>query len=288
MWGSTDLTSFVFGAGRTEGDPIAYVTNFFGQGHTAHVVYSTANRIYELFYSQAAGGWSNADVIGFGGPAVAGDPIAYVTDFPGQEPTARIVYRTRTNTIYELSYAAVQGAWVGEDLTALGGGPPAAGDPIAYVTDFPSIPGWGPTAHVVYRANNGHVYKVAYSAAWGSWVGEDLTALGGAPPAAGDPIAYVTYFPGQGPIMRIVYRTANMMFPSENRIYGLFYAPTAGEWDCADLTALSGGAPPAGDPIVYVTNFPGQGPTARFVYRTINDDVYELFYVAARVPELPN
>jgi hypothetical protein len=55
-----------------------------------------------------------------------------------------------------------------------------------------------------------------------------------------------------------------------------------------DLTALSGGPPAAGDPVAYVTDFPGQGPTAHFVYRADDGNVHELFYIAARVPDSPN
>jgi hypothetical protein len=46
----------------------------------------------------------------------------------------------------------------------------------------------------------------------------------------------------------------------------------------ADLTGLTAAVEAAGNPIAYVTDFPGQGPTARLVYRTGNNHVYELSY----------
>jgi IgA Peptidase M64 len=224
-WGSTDLTSFVFGAANAEGDPIAYVTDFPGQGPTAHVAYSTANRIHELFYDPASGGWANADLLGFGGPAVGGDPIVYIIDFPGQGPTARIVYHSTSGHVWELSYIAASGGWDADDLTFRLSSPPSAGDPFAYVTDFP---GEGPTARIVYRSTG-----------------------------SGD-------------------------------IYELSYDPATGGRAALDLTALTGGPPAAGDPIAYVTDSPGQAPTAHFVYRADDGDVHELFYIAARVPDSPN
>ncbi len=156
---------------------------------------------------------------------------------------------------------------------------PAAGDPIAYLTDFP---GQGPAAHIVYRTANGRIYELSHVAATGTWGSADLTTLGGGAPAAGDPIAYLTDFPGQRSVTRIVYRTAN------GRIYELFYSEAMSTWGSADLTTLGGGAPAAGDPIAYLTDFPGQGPTAHFVYRTDDHHVCELFYIASRVPDSPN
>ena len=274
MWGSTDLTTFVFGGGSAIGDPIAYVTEFPGQGPTAHVAYSTANRIHELFYNPTAGGWANADLLSFGGPSVAGHPIVYVTDFPGQGPATRIVYHTASwDDIYELSYVAAAGVWVAENLTFIVPGPSAAGNPVAYLTDFPGL---GPTEHIVYRGTGSdRIYELSHVAATGTWGSADLTTLGGGAPAAGDPIAYLTDFPGQGPAAHIVYRTAN------GRIYELSHVAATGTWGSADLTTLGGGAPAAGDPIAYLTDFPGQGPAAHIVYRTANGRIYELSHVAA-------
>ena len=40
-----------------------------------------------------------------------------------------------------------------------------------------------------------------------SWTGADLTAIAGAPAAAGDPFGFTTDLTGQGPVARVDYRT---------------------------------------------------------------------------------
>jgi hypothetical protein len=141
-----------------------------------------------------------------GGAPTAGDPVAYLTDFVGQGPTARVVSRPANGQIYELADVAATPGWASADLTKLAGGAAAAGDPIAYVTEFPVQ---GPTARVVYRAVNGQIYELADVAATPGWGSASLTQLTGTLAAAGDPIAYMTDFGGQGPTARVVFRAAN-------------------------------------------------------------------------------
>ena len=42
-----------------------------------------------------------------------------------------------------------------------------------------------------------------------SWSGADLTAIAGAPAAAGNPAGYTTDLTGQGPVARVVYKTTS-------------------------------------------------------------------------------
>jgi hypothetical protein len=138
--------------------------------------------------------------------------------------------------------------WGSADLTTLGDAAPASWytRPIAYVTDFP---GQGPIARVVYMDTDGHIWELFFDPRAGGWGSADLNALGGGVPAAGIPVAYVTNFPGQGPIARLVYRD------EYHHISELFYDSQAGGWGSADLTQISGGVHVNGDPCVIVTPF---------------------------------
>jgi hypothetical protein len=132
----------------------------------------------------------------------------------------------------------------------------------------------------VYRGVDGHIYDFFYVTAASAWTAPNDVSPSGAASAAGDPVAYVTDFPGQGPIARILYRDVN------GGIFEYFNGPaTSGT---AELTALGGGPPAAGNPSIYVTDFADQGPTAHFVYRGVDSHVYDLFYIAATAPESAN
>src|SRR5207249_36798 len=138
-----------------------------------------------------------------GGAAAAGDPIAYVTNFAGQGAVARLVYRGDRRSIEERYNIAAAPGWASADLSAAAGGAAAAGDPIAYVTNFA---GQGAVARLVYRGVNRHIYELYNIAAAPGWASADLSAAAGGAAAAGDPIAYVTNFAGQGAVARLVYR----------------------------------------------------------------------------------
>src|SRR6185369_8645977 len=103
----------------------------------------------------------------------------------------------------------------------------------------------------------------------------DLTALAGGAPAAGELAAYVTDFPDGGGA-RVVYRA------KDGHVWELYCPASSAMWSSADLTALAGGAPAAGELAAYVTDFP-DGGGARVVYRAQGDHVWELYL--ARVPD---
>ena len=50
-------------------------------------------------------------------------------------------------------------------------------------------------------------------------------------------------------------------------------------WGANDLTQIAGGSPAADAPFGYLTDFGGQGPTARVIYRGTDDNVWELNYL---------
>jgi hypothetical protein len=50
-------------------------------------------------------------------------------------------------------------------------------------------------------------------------------------------------------------------------------------WGVNDLTMIADGSPAADAPFGYLTDFSGQGPTARVVYRGTDDHIWELNYL---------
>jgi catechol 2,3-dioxygenase-like lactoylglutathione lyase family enzyme len=89
----------------------------------------------------------------------------------------------------ELSMAAVgvggaPGAWWQFDLSVMTGAPATSGKPRGYAFGAEN------RQHVVYRSTDGHVHELGASLG-GIWGHFDLTAMTGAPAAAGDPAGYV-------------------------------------------------------------------------------------------------
>jgi hypothetical protein len=79
------------------------------------------------------------------------DPLM---EWPDRTP-ADVLDHHALGYVYE-----VELGWLATDLSGFGGGRPAAGNPVPYVTDFP---GQGPTARLPYRADNGHIYQLSFT-----------------------------------------------------------------------------------------------------------------------------
>jgi len=261
-WDGTGLhyTNLNLAAGGTpagvatgSGDPAAYV--FRAQG-TEHVVYrGFDNHVHEL--RKDASGWHHGDLTAMtGAPAAAGDPAGYVFEAQG---TQHVMYRSGDGHVNELWWDAANG-WRSGDLTAVTGAPAAAGDPAGYVFDAQGTQ----TQHVMYRSGNGHVHELWWDATNG-WGGGDLTAVTGAPAAAGDPAAYV--FDAEGS-QHVIYRAGN------GHLYELWWTAAQG-WNQGDLTAAAGSPPAAGDPGAY--EFRAEG-TQHVVYRTADGHLHEMWW----------
>jgi hypothetical protein len=153
--------------------------------------------------------WSDADLTALaGGPDASGDPVAYVTNLPGQGLVARVVYAGVDDHVHELFHFGPGSSWSHADLTTVSGGGRPVGRPAAYVTDFPAQ---GPGARVVYRRSNNHLIELWFPASSLTWSSADLTQLSGffGADAVGDPVTYTTDFPGQGVMARVPYRGAD-------------------------------------------------------------------------------
>jgi V8-like Glu-specific endopeptidase len=101
-----------------------------------------------------------------------GEPSGYYT--PLYE-AARVVYRGVDGHVHELYLTAGQGGqWGHADLSALAGGPAAAGEPVGYYTPLYEA------VRVVYRGVDGHAHELYLTPGQnGQWAHADLSALVG-------------------------------------------------------------------------------------------------------------
>ena len=266
-WDGTGLhyTNLNLAAGGTpagvatgSGDPAAYV--FRAQG-TEHVVYrGFDNHVHEL--RKDASGWHHGDLTALtGAPAAAGDPAGYVFDAQG---TQHVMYRSGDGHVHELWWDATNG-WGSGDLTAVTGAPTAAGDPAAYVFDAEG------SQHVIYRAGNGHLYELWWTATQG-WNQGDLTAAAGSPPAAGDPGAYE--FRAEG-TQHVVYHTA------DGHMHEMWWRPGPGNHD-GDLTIAARPPKPNAPADLTLTKQADRMVTVSWVGRSANEDGFEIRFHGTR------
>lgn len=267
-WASADLTQLT-GAPLSSGTPFGYTTSLTGQGPVARVVFRVSGgHVYELGVGGAGQSWKAANLTQLtGAPLAAGDPVGYTTSLTGQGPVARVVYRTSSGHVQELSVGAVGGSWASADLTQLAGAPAATNGPFAYTTN---LTGQGPVARVIYRTGSGHVQELSVGAAGGSWASADLTQLTGAPLISGTPIGYTTNLTGQGTVARVVYQTGS------GHMQELNVGGAGQSWNSADLTQITGAPSASGGPFGYTTSLTGQGAVARVIYVTSGLHVEEL------------
>jgi hypothetical protein len=162
---------------------------------------------------------------------------------------------THGRGMWTISVVAPAG-WAGGDLSALGGGPHAAGGPAGYVTP-------DGTARVVYQAVDGDVHEL-FLIPGQSWHDGDLSAQGGGPQAASAPFGYVT----PDGTARVVYMAV------DGDVHELDLVPGQ-SWVDGDLSAQGGGPHAASAPFGYVT----PDGTARVVYMAVDNDVHELFLI---------
>lgn len=193
-----------------------------------HVVYQGLRfdgHVHELWYTQDDG-WNANDLTNAAqAPLTLSQPHGYETYYDG---TQRVVYQARGGGhIHEMSNAG--NGWHDLDLTAATGAPPCAPD--AAPTGY-SFEAQG-TAHVLVRAQNGHILEFWRDAA--AWHWGDLTAVTGAP-AAGDAETVHGYvFRGEGG-QHVDYVGV------DHHVHELWWL--AGAWHHNDLTVATGATAP--------------------------------------------
>lgn len=251
-WKRADLME-QSGAPDAQGRPFAYVTHQ-DSGAVNRVVYRGGNaHIYEVRLEDDR--WKQADLSAqVGAPDAASHPFAYVTAIES-DPTPRVIHQGQSGDVIELRLEG--GSWKKADLSQLAGAPGAQGTVCAGVTHA----GGTLVARVIYRADDDHVYEVRLED--GSWKKADLTALAGAPAAAGDPFLYITQ-DGSEQTARVVYLGADEHI-HEVRL------EAGSSWKKADLTGQSGAPGAASGPFAYT---PDGRP--RVIYRGTDGHVHEL------------
>jgi hypothetical protein len=227
------------------------------------VVYRAGDGGLHALWPRPTGPWRTTDITADAGtPAALGSPFLYRTDVDGAR-TLRVVYRGTDNHVHELRMTPT-GRWEHTDLSAQAqatGVVPAVGDPFAYLTDQGGVR----VARVIYRGADDHMHQIRLVS--GQWLGADIGALGGAPPAAGDPFAYTTTDDGTQ-TFRIVYRG------TDSHIHEL-RLPAGGAWQTIDISSPAQAAPAGGDPGAYTTTS-GETTTRHVVYQGADGRVHEL------------
>ncbi|HYK20894.1 MAG TPA: FG-GAP-like repeat-containing protein [Pyrinomonadaceae bacterium] len=247
--GHSDLTA-LGQSPRPAGDLSAYLDP--GAGLQVVLFRGTDAKVHSLYWTTGAVG--HDDLSGAAhAPLAAGNPFGYFTTSDNYN---HVIYRSANNHLNELYWTGT-GAVGHGDLTALASAPNALGDPSPYVDTARR------TNVVPYRGSDGHIHSLYWTT--GAVGHDNLTSVAGSPLAAGDPFGYYT---AHNDSHQIVYRAAN------GHLYELWCVGRNAVtfWD---LSAISGAAPAASDPVGYyspVTN------TKHIFYRSADGYLHEIFW----------
>lgn len=250
--GHDNLTGSI-NAPKTSSNPAGW---FSAHDGFHHVVYRTSDgHLHELWW-QGQGGVGHGDLTAQANAVpAAGDPWPY---YDPVRSTNIVAFRGTDGHIRSL-YWGPDGAVGQDDLSGSAGTPNAAGDPFAWFTQAED-------AHrVVYRASNGHIHELFWPNV-APVSGRDLTALSGAPAAAGNVSG--GYNPGDN-TQHVIFRTGD----GGLRELWHFLGETAVHPE--NLTAAYG-APPAADRPVYYAS--ARAPNQHVAYRGADGHIYELLW----------
>jgi hypothetical protein len=202
---------------------------------TQHVVYRGAdNQVHELWFRQGKG-WQYGGALtqSTGAMLAQGDPAGYAWE---GDDTQHIVYRGTDNQIHELWQRRGKKWEHGGALSQILGAPACAGDPLCYVWDKDE------TQHILYVGADGHVHEL-WQRRGKKWAyGNALTQMAGAPPAVGQPAAYV--WEGDG-TQHVIYRGA------DGQIHELWFRQGNGWKYGGALSTITGGPAAISDPVGY-------------------------------------
>jgi hypothetical protein len=213
----------------------------------------TSGHLHELWRAASDTGTTNL-TDNASAPTATGQPFAYVDTYRNTEI---LLYRDSGGTVRSLYWSL--GA-VGHDNlsgTAIGAPGASGGDPVGYYDAATDM------HHVIYRTSNGHLHELWWKGVERVQYGGDLTALASAPPADGQPSAFV----GDNGTNIVIYRSA------DGRIRSLFW--TTGAVAHEDLSGFAGTPPAKGDPVAYYT---AHNETHQIVYRGNDGHLWELYW----------
>lgn len=158
-------------------------------------------------------------------------------------------------------------------------GPTAAADPVepghgTRSMGLVAYKGIDKSQHVFYRSSDGAIMEMFNSAAVSAegWHQKNLTTEAVAPKAASAPAAYVLK---ADKTQHVIYRS------TDDQIVELYWAATPGKWQFNNLTTLSKGPKPAGNPCGFVVESDRfvieSDRTQHIVYRTAEGEICELY-----------
>lgn len=190
-----------------------------------------------------------------GAPTAAGNPFAYADTSKNQEI---LLFRGSDGNVRSLYWST--GAVGHDDLSGTAGSPKAAGEPVGYYKPDADV------HTVVYRTGDGHLHTLWWAGVEPVKYDGDYTAHASAPPAAGDPSAFVD---ADG-VNIVVFRG------SDGHIRDLYWS--SGPVQHEDLSGFAGTPQAAGDPFGYFTPHDN---THQVVYPAVDGHVYELYWQGA-------
>ena len=245
-----------YGTESAAGVPFACVVPALG---AKNIVYrDTKDRLHELSRdANGTTGTANLTELADAPPA-DGNPFAYVDTATG---LLIIIYRGKDDRNVYCIYGS--GNLVHENLTAAVEAK-ADGNPVGYFTPATN------THHVIYR-NDKHLHVLRWAGAESAHH-DDMTkrAGAGAPPAVGDPSAFVD--PTRG-LNLVVYRGEDGHI---HDIYWRIDTPVEPEVRPENLSGTAGTPPALGDPVAYYT---AANNTTQVTYRGVDNHIYDLWCV---------
>ena len=256
-WSANDLSSSAQATVAALAGPSAFelagLQQVFYRGIDSHVE--------ELWWDVA--GWHARDLTQpIGGPPVhASGPTCY--GFQAQL-TQHVIYvgsgEIVGGHVHEL-WRDSHGNWHdGGNLTAMTGAPLADGQPNGYAFEAEN------TQHVHYRGVDGHIHELRWATETNGWhYWGNLSALTGAPTAAGDPKGYV-FVPQD--TQHVVYQG------TDGHIHELWWA--SGVWHHNDLTERTGSPLASSDPVGYMFKF--LQDTQHVAYNSVDHQIVELYW----------
>jgi hypothetical protein len=176
-WTNQDLTA---GTGNTLAASGSALAQFFDSFGGQHVVYLGRNQhVYQLYWNDATGAWSNQDLTAATGNTLAASGSS-LTAFLGRifsknRDSEDVIYLGANGHVYQLWFNPSSASWTNQDLTAF---PPTmgalagAGSAITGFVD-PNILAGG--EHAFYLGTNQHLYQLYHDLGAGTWSNQDLT-----------------------------------------------------------------------------------------------------------------
>ncbi len=249
--GARDLTELADNAIRADGDPTAYIDTT--QDHEVVLYRGKNGHVHSLYW---AGGEVRRDELSATAGAPKAAPRARPVGFVQGDGTNVAIYRAEGGLLQSLAWTGTN-APTTEQLTGSVGSPPAAGDPAPFVNT-------GGTNIVAYRGPDGDIHSLHWTGIEEAVAHDNLSAIAGAPKAAGDPVAYYT---AHDDMNQVIYRGAN------KHVHELWWVGVDAVRH-RDLTLEAGDAPPAAsDPVAW---FSSGARTKHVVYRSGNGHLHDL------------